>query len=78
MSEQYKVVNPTSLFTGRIGRKVSFENNKELMLVFDGPRGDVFAVFHPGEVVEFGKVAMKSELEDRKIASIMTRQILGG
>lgn len=50
MSEQYKVVNPTSLFIGRIGNKVDSENAKETMLVFDGPRGDIHAMFHPSEI----------------------------
>lgn len=49
MSERYKVVNPTSLFLGRIG-KFDSKSNKEITLVFDGPRGDVFARFLPSEI----------------------------
>lgn len=53
MSKQYKVINPTSLFKGRVGRKVAFDSTSEIMLVFDGSRGDTFARFLPSEVEEW-------------------------
>lgn len=73
MSEQYKVVNPTSLFSGRIGCKVDSKNTEEITLVFDGPRGDVHARFHPSEIKNTAtKDAWVLRLKDKtKVENLM-------
>lgn len=56
MIDQYEVVNPTSLFLGKVGCKEATKIANEITLSFDGPRGKVFASFRPNELVKVGRI----------------------
>lgn len=52
MNEKYEVINTTSIFARRIGRKEATKIANEITLSFKGPRGRIYASFHPEEIKE--------------------------